>query len=420
MNIVDQANNGNGCSTTPYPEKEKMGGHLSDDVVVAVDDDFLAGFDGLSVDVLANILEFLLPKEIMRQRRVCRECTEAATKTIVPLTDFCVGSIDEYDAMVVMTRAMPNLRQIQISRLERGHKYSDGEDPDQIWAAAFANLTSHDIEIISNFNKLRILDIDNALLNGRYPFLFNSFPLLQKLTIKRCHLLTWDLEMLSGLPMLKELYCSQNFKNLTGNIKSLRVLKGTLQHVTIDRCENVEGNFMDLADFPHLNELNLTGTAVTGDIRDIGENDFSSLEHLILPKSVYGGRGYEFQRISDAPDLIRAVYLLKKQRPFLEMKDWYMRLSEDSPDWYESVEDFDKPPFFISFVKAGSRLGYRWKTNHGRPCEVNWLDPEPDRESSDYDEYIEKLQSINSEADFYNGFYQPPTEEEYRRLFFTG
>jgi hypothetical protein len=102
------------------------------------------------------------------------------------------------------------------------------------------------------------------------------------------------------------------------------------------------------------------------------------------------------------------------------MKDWYMRLSGDSPDRYESVEDFDIPPFFISFVEAGSCIGYRWETHKGHPCEVNWLDPEPDSESIDYDEYIEKLQSINSQADFYNGFYQPPTEEEYRRLFFTG
>ncbi len=108
---------------------------------------------------------------------------------------------------------------------------------------------------------------------------------------------------------------------------------------------------MDLADFPHLIELNLLGTAVTGDIRDIGENDFLSLECLNLPKDVYGGNGYEFQRISDAPDVVSAIYLLKKQRPALEMGYWYVRLSGDSPDWYESAfeedEDADSPPFYI-------------------------------------------------------------------------
>ena len=47
---------------------------------------------------------------------------------------------------------------------------------------------------------------------------------------------------------------------------------------------------------------------------------------------------------------------------------------------------------------------------------VKWLDPEPDRENSDYDEYIEELEQINSEVYMFRGFHQPPTEEEYHRL----
>ena len=49
-------------------------------------------------------------------------------------------------------------------------------------------------------------------------------------------------------------------------------------------------------------------------------------------------------------------------------------------------------------------------------CEVNWLDPEPDRESGDYEEYIEELQKIESRTWHYRGFYQPPTQEEYISL----
>jgi hypothetical protein len=254
----------------------------------------------------------------------------------------------------------------------------------------------------------------SAPLNGRYPGFFN-FPLLQKLWI-RCSNLKWDLDMLAGLPMLKELYCSQIFENLTGNISSLRVLKNTLESVTIEECYNVEGNFMDLADFPQLKELNLYDTAVTGDIRDIGENDFSSLEQLTLPKGVYGSVGCELTRISDAPDLFRAVYLLKKQRPKLQM-GWCGKLSEDSPDRYESMSrKYPPPPFDICVVKAGCRFGYQWCAYLGEPCEVNWLDPEPDRESSDYKEYIESLRQIESQVTTYRGFHQPPTEEEYHRL----
>jgi hypothetical protein len=50
------------------------------------------------------------------------------------------------------------------------------------------------------------------------------------------------------------------------------------------------------------------------------------------------------------------------------------------------------------------------------PCEVNWLDPEPDRESSNYGQYIEELQKIENEVWFYKGFHQPPTEELFLHL----
>jgi hypothetical protein len=407
----------------PHPTKKQKvddgDQHQRNDVVVTVND-FVASFDDLSVDVLANILGFLSLKEIMSKRRINKKSREAVKKTIVPLTDFWVDDEKTYNAMCVMTRALPNLQQIEIGfEFGQRHKYNDGEDPNEEFAARTAGYTAHDIGIISNFRKLRILTI-NGGLNGRYPLLFNSFPLLQKLTINQCGYLKWDLEMLSGLPVLKELDCERNGR-VTGNINSLRVPKDTLEKVTIEACNNVEGNFMDLADFPNLKVLNLLRTAVTGDIRDIGEHDFPSLEQLILPKSVYGGDGYELQRISDASDLIKAAYLLKKQRPALKMQDlyqdWYGKLSEDSPDWYDSVDDeYETPPFYIHLVEAGSRIGYRWETNMDNACEVNWLDPEPDPESDGYEKYIEELEEINSKVDFYKGFYQPPTEEEYQRL----
>jgi hypothetical protein len=376
------------------------------------------------LDIIEIIFGFLPPMEIMQKRGVCVVWKEAARSTIVPLTDFHVYNLKRYNAMNVMTRALPNLQQITLVHLDHRHKYSDGEDPDRRVSAINASLIPHDIEIISNFSKLRILEIDcSAPLNGRYPFLFNSFPLLEKLWIRRSDL-KWDLDMLAGLPLLKELYCSQIFENLTGNISSLRALKDTLERVTIEECYNVEGNFMDLADFPHLKELNLDYTAVTGDIRDIGEDDFSSLEQLYLPKGVYGGLRYKLQRITDGPDVVRAVYLLKKQRPTLKMEFMSWTLSRDSPDWYDPVVNEDDiyipppPPFRISLVQAGSRVGYRWGANYGCPCKVNWLDPEPDSESesSDYAKYTETLRQIVDEVKFYRGFHQPPTEEEYHRL----
>ena len=103
------------------------------------------------------------------------------------------------------------------------------------------------------------------------------------------------------------------------------------------------------------------------------------------------------------------------------MVDWYAVLSEESPDWYNVNYDYEDgadetPPFYIHFVEAGSRVGYQWKTNYDDPCEVNWLDPEPDKGSSDYSKYIQDLLDLERDVDRYRGFYQPPTQEEYNEL----
>jgi hypothetical protein len=395
-------------------------------VVEVAHDNFVEAamsFDKLSGDVMAIIFGFLHPNDIMRSR-LNKKMRDAATKTMVPPTKFVVDSVRSYNAMRAMTTALPNLQQIKLKDVGlRVIKYTDGEDPDEHEAARTANRTTHDIDIISNFRKLRILELYIALLNGRYPVLFN-FPLLQKLTIYCTHL-KWDLEMLAGMPVLKALNCYCN-DCLTGNISSLRVLKDTLEKVRIDTCKRVEGNFMDLADFPHLKVLTLDDTtAVRGDIRDIRDIDFPKLELFTLPKTVYGGRGYEFQRISDGPDVIRTLYLFKQHRPTILMPLWFAVLSTESPDRYnydgddDDYYDYDNdetPPFYIHFVEAGSRVGYRWETLNNNPCEVNWLDPEPDKGSSDYSNYIQDLQGLERKVDRFRGFYQPPTEEEYNEL----
>eukprot|EP00573_Skeletonema_grethae_P009493 CAMPEP_0201710096 /NCGR_PEP_ID=MMETSP0578-20130828/58449_1 /ASSEMBLY_ACC=CAM_ASM_000663 /TAXON_ID=267565 /ORGANISM="Skeletonema grethea, Strain CCMP 1804" /LENGTH=439 /DNA_ID=CAMNT_0048199107 /DNA_START=320 /DNA_END=1640 /DNA_ORIENTATION=+ len=406
-----------------------------------------ATFDDLGTDELAHILGFLGPFDIMRAR-LNKKMRNAAKQTIVPMTEFVVDSVGKYNLMVAMSIALPNLQQILLQDLGGRHNYSDGEDPDEGAAEESANFTSLDIDIISNFRKLRILYITVAPLNGRYPVLFDfpllrklsiraqyhlnyitvaplngrypilfDFPLLRKLSIRAQYHLKFDLEMLAGLPMLEELYCYHN-PHMGGNLRSLRVLKNTLELVTIGECENVRGNFMDLADFPNLMELDLWGTNnVSGDIRDIGERDFLALDQLILPKGICGGRGFEFQLISDAPDVISTLYSIMKQRPVL-LKYWYGMLSLDSPDWYSGGIEDGTAPLNIKFVQAGSRVGYHWfGVGFGKfACEVIWLDPEPDRESNEYETYIEELQKIENEIGMFEGFQQPPTEDEFHLL----
>ena len=160
---------------------------------------------------------------------------------------------------------------------------------------------------------------------------------------------------------------------------------------------------MDLAHFPHLQKLDLWGTDVTGDIRDIREHDFPAMEDLRLPSNMVGGRVYDFQRKSDVPSFMQSIYPLLKRTPSLfdltESFRWW--LSEESPDWYEYGISTPKPPFYLEFVQAGPRLGWRWSTLYFSDkscCEVSWLDPEPSSDSEDYQAYVEESCSISNDA----------------------
>ncbi|KAK1744506.1 hypothetical protein QTG54_005039 [Skeletonema marinoi] len=402
----------------PHSKKKQR---LHKDAAVATDDgggdNSTSAIDRLGTDMFAHIFGFLPSKDIMRAR-LNNKMRLAAKKTIVPDADFRVYNEAKYNCMAAMTSALPGLQHISLRSLGcfRHIKYNDGEDPDVQEAVRTANWATLDIEIILSFRRLHSLEIWNAPMNGSYSFLFN-YPLLKILRIRALDYLSkpkWDLGMLSGVPLLKELHLHDN-EFLNGNINSLRVLKGTIEKVYISNCRRVQGNFMDLADFPRLKELDLGLTDVTGDIRQVGEQDFLALETLILPNGVYGAQGYEFQNISDAADVAKAVYSIKKQRPALLIRDWYAYLSKNSVDWYEGVDsDDERTPLFICLVEAGSRLGYRWESESGHSCEVIWLDPDPEleRESSDSEEYIEQLHHIESRV-FFRGFFQPPTEEEY-------
>ena len=97
----------------------------------------------VSSDEVAIIFSFLSPYDIMHAR-VCTTWREAAKKTIVPLTTFAVNSVRSYTAMRAMSTALPNLQQLSICGLGRGHKWSDGEDPDEYWAADTADWPTHD------------------------------------------------------------------------------------------------------------------------------------------------------------------------------------------------------------------------------------------------------------------------------------
>ncbi len=386
---------------------------------------FIGGEELMRTADIANmILSYLGWADIMRAR-VSRKWREAAKMTIVvPQTPsdtasaFVVDSVDKFNAMRVISTALPNMQQITIADLGHEDIYSNGEDPIEVLARSSASLRAHDINNVSSFKQLRVLHMCNAPLNGRYPLLF-AFPLLEKLHISDCYFLKWDLAMLEGLPLLKELQCAWSNK-LTGNVSSLRTLKDSLEKVEFANCAHVQGDFMDLADFHRLKEVDLRDTSVTGDIRHIRDDSFPALESLALPESVVGGCGHEFQHVSEVPSLMDNIHLLLQRTPSLFPQNLVSRafdwsLSKKSPDWYTRKDGNESPPppFSLQIIQAGSRLCWNWCTHDGEHgCEINWLDSEPSKENDDRETYIEHMQRIS----FYRGYSKPPTEEEYIHL----
>eukprot|EP00984_Skeletonema_dohrnii_P032399 scaffold26504_cov228-Skeletonema_dohrnii-CCMP3373.AAC.6 len=403
-----------------YAAANKIIKQLSPDMVDNIFK-FISGEEVMRTSDIARILSYFGCKEIMRARRVSKKWRDAAEMTL-PTSEFVVDSVESYNAMDAMAGGLlSNLEHLTLRNLCPGNKYIDGEDPDEEGTEDTADYTTHDIDIISNFTKLRSLRIEEAPLNGIYPVLFN-FPLLQEFIIceseEELSNPKWDLDMLWGLPSLKELVVYGN-EGLSGNVRSLRVLKDTLQMVLINYCR-ITGNVMELADFPRLKELDFENTIVTGDIRGVGEDDFPALESLRLPSSVIGGIGYMFHSIAEVPSFMHAIHRLQRNPKV----DWYdlwqafgSSLSKRSPDWYDGIVGSPEPPFELQLIEAGARTGWSWSAPSRRQsCEINWLDPEPSSESSDYEAYMEEMHRIEQRINFYRGYNKPPNAVEYRRL----
>lgn len=120
----------------------------------------------------------------MRSRRICKKTIEAVKETDVPLGEsntyrdyFKIDSIEKYNALIVMTDALPGLQQISLSSQSYSYakkdggkfKYVDGEDADEKLAEGSAEYITLDIvDALSKFPKLRGLDISSRTpLNGR-------------------------------------------------------------------------------------------------------------------------------------------------------------------------------------------------------------------------------------------------------------
>ena len=112
-----------------YEAANKIIQKLSPDMVENIFK-FISGEEVMRTSDIARILSYLRCKEIIHARRVSKKWRDAAKMT-VPKSEFVVDSVRSFNAMRVMTTALPNLQRLELSELGRGHKYCCGEDPDE-------------------------------------------------------------------------------------------------------------------------------------------------------------------------------------------------------------------------------------------------------------------------------------------------
>lgn len=242
--------------------------------------------------MVATILGFLDWKDIMKAR-VCRSWRDAALHTIVPpsevgksfwdggdfdppvhkfIPEFDVCSMDAFEGLEVLVNALPGLQQIRLGPfhgkvtrygvsshgyLDRRDtaeaKYEDGEDPNMNNLEDTRDFVSCDVGIIAHFSQLSNLVIDEAPLNGRYPVLL-SLTQLRELSICDTPNLKFTLDMISNFRVLESFICKNN-DSVSGDIKSLTALKSSLHEIVVEGCDGIKGDFMQLADFPALRNV---------------------------------------------------------------------------------------------------------------------------------------------------------------------
>jgi len=243
-------------------------------------------------DILSSILSYFDWRGILRAR-VCRKWREAARVTHVPQTETDDGMRTpelylqnrEYaEALGWISDALPLIPTVSILfNLRKSDEFNiaNGDNPEKSIVLSSRGKPV-DISPIANFRQLQKLDIEDASMNGSYPFLFN-FPNLRELTLVDVGRLNWDLEVLADLPKLEKLRCIRNFK-LTGSLADIRVLRENLAKLCLSGCSEVEGNLMDLADFPRLKSLSLNGcNKVMGEFEIL----VKGISHLWRKRSVY-------------------------------------------------------------------------------------------------------------------------------------
>ncbi len=128
-------------TTKTKKHKHKMEGETSLAHVAAAAEEVELGTDEVS-----TIFSFLDPKGVMRAR-VCKSWRAAAMKAVVS-SSLVVDCVKSYNAMRVMSTAIPNLQHILLYSLGRWHSYTNGDEP---VGERDRYTVPHNVKIISRF-----------------------------------------------------------------------------------------------------------------------------------------------------------------------------------------------------------------------------------------------------------------------------
>ena len=402
-----------------------------------------------STSMLPIIFGYLDWKELLCARGTCTQWCEAARHTLVPpsvekravyiggstnppkvkdFPQFHVNTSRRYNMLNLMRKVLPNVQQIHLSKFHGSLRntfivdeiscfaYESSEERYLDEGEESCEDGAYDVSIIEDFRNLRSLVLNCAPLHGEYPCLF-GFKHLRELSINQgddyCDMV-WDLKMLSCMPLIEKLTLIES--KATGSISDLHFLKNTLLELVIASSPNqraandVDGDFMDLADYAVLKTLDLKwAKGIRGDVSNIQLTDFPCMQKLDLPGVLL--------RIDQSTEIISLFTELARRSPPCIAS---VRLSENSPDHFERDNNDHRhsppPPFTLEFVHPGTRLGWRWvsyhRWGHIESCEINWLR----RDLDQYIVYQEEADRLEESVGFYEGIYNLPTEEEYRAM----
>jgi hypothetical protein len=251
----------------------------------------------LPIDVLAEILTFLPWTQVVMTRSVCWQWLEASRVT--PVREIVVAKHKTAIALGILSTTLPALLGLTIDFSQRvSEKFIVDDEM---------------LENARGFRNLRSLALCQTSLQWSAPKIM-QFQHLESLDLFRSSELHWDLSDLASLPKLRNLDCSHNRK-LLGNIRSLQILSETLKKCVLAGCVNITGDLQDVASLRVLEVFIIRDTHITGDIRNIGPDDFPSIQTFDLNDTIYGGN--VVNRIGDAPGVMEArhVFLMRRSPP---------------------------------------------------------------------------------------------------------